>query len=57
MPKWAKDAKEFSVNVHYSEEKGSQVRVPKPILEHLGNPDKIKFTIKTSKKVEVESDR
>ncbi|HJU14425.1 MAG TPA: hypothetical protein VJ792_08230 [Candidatus Nitrosotalea sp.] len=43
MPKWSKDATEFTVNVHYDEEKGSQVRIPKPLLEKMGNPDKITF--------------
>jgi hypothetical protein len=45
MPKWSKDATEFAVNVHYSDDKGTQVRIPKPLLEKLGNPDRIKFVI------------
>lgn len=45
MPKWSKDATEFTVNVHYDEEKGSQVRIPKPILERIGSPDKITFVV------------
>ena len=45
MPKWSKDATEFTVNVHYDDEKGSQVRIPKPILEKIGSPDKITFVI------------
>lgn len=45
MPKWSKDAKEFSVNVHYDKEKGSQVRIPKPLLDQMGNPDKVTFVI------------
>jgi hypothetical protein len=54
MPKWNKDTKEFTVNVHYDEEKGSQARIPKPILEKLGKPDKITFVIE-GKKIEVRS--
>ena len=46
MPKWQKDAKEFTVSVHYDEEKGSLMRVPKPILEKLGRPEEITFIIK-----------
>ena len=53
MPKWSKNAKEFEVNVHYSDEKGTQVRIPKPLLGMLGNPDKIKFVIKKNK-IEIE---
>jgi len=49
MPKWSKDAKEFSVSVHYSDKKGSQIRVPKPILDRLGKPDKITFLVKGNK--------
>ena len=45
MPKWNKDAKEFEVSIHYDNAKGSQIRIPKPILEKIGNPDKVKFII------------
>ena len=45
MPKWSKDAKEFEVNVHYNKEKGSQIRLPKPILDKMENPEKVKFVI------------
>ncbi|MEM3170734.1 MAG: hypothetical protein QW838_08195 [Candidatus Nitrosotenuis sp.] len=45
MPKWSKDAKEFQVKIHYDDEKGSQIRVPKPILEKMDNPDKLRFVI------------
>jgi len=54
VPKWSKDAKEFSVHVHYDNKKGSQVRVPKPILELLHDPQTIRFVIK-GKHVEVEA--
>lgn len=46
VPKWSKDAKEFEVNVHYNDEKGTQVRIPKPILEKMHRPEKVKFVIK-----------
>ncbi len=49
MPKWSKDATEFPVNVHYSDDKGTQVRIPKPLLEMLGNPEMIKFVVKGNK--------
>ncbi len=55
MPKWKEDAKEFSVSVTYNDEKGSQIRVPKPILEKLGNPKKIRFVIGKNDKIGVES--
>jgi hypothetical protein len=53
VPKWSKDAKEFTVHVHYNDQKGTQVRVPKPILELLHDPETIKFVIK-GKHIEIE---
>ena len=44
MPKWSKNAKEFVVSV--IDNKKAQVRfsnIPKPILEELGNPNRLKF--------------
>jgi hypothetical protein len=41
MPKWAKDAKEFTVSVLYHEIKGYQSTIPKPIIEHLGKGKKV----------------
>jgi hypothetical protein len=59
MPKWNKDATEFEVNVHYNKEKGSQVRIPKPILDKMENPDKVKFVIngKTVKIIRVDKSK
>lgn len=45
MPKWKKDAKEFTVNVNYNEIRGYQSSIPKPIIEALGEPEAITFTI------------
>jgi hypothetical protein len=45
MPKWNKDAKEFEVSIHYDNVKGSQIRIPKPILEKMDNPDKVTFVV------------
>lgn len=56
MPKWKADATEFSVNVTYNEEKGSQIRVPKPILEKIGNPEKLKFIIDKNGKIILEAE-
>jgi len=52
MPKWKKDAKEFVVGVSYNERRGDQAYLPKPVVEVLGKPESIKFTIK-GKKVEI----
>lgn len=45
LPKWKKDAKEFTVSVNYNEDRGYQSSIPKPIIEALGEPDTITFTI------------
>ena len=45
MPKWKKDAKEFTVSVNYNEDRGYQSSIPKPIIEALGDPDSITFEI------------
>jgi len=52
MPKWKKDAKEFTVGVSYDEHRGTQTYIPKPVAEHLGNPKAITYSIK-GKRVEI----
>jgi hypothetical protein len=54
MPKWKKDQKAFAVSVTYHITRGSQCYLPKPILEILGNPKRIKFIVK-NKRIEVEA--
>lgn len=45
MTKWG-DRNEFEVTVRHDKKKMSSVTtIPKPILEFLNNPDKIKFVI------------
>ena len=46
MTTWAKNTKEFTVSVIKNEKCLTNYSyVPKPILERLGNPDKLKFVI------------
>lgn len=45
MPKWRKDAKEFTVIVNYSGGRGYQSSIPIPVINKLGKPNKIKFII------------
>lgn len=49
MPKWKKDAKEFVVSVSHHETRGDQTYLPKPVMETLGKPDSIKFSLKNGK--------
>ena len=56
MPKWKKDAKEFVVSVSHHETRGDQTYLPKPVMETLGKPDSIKFTIH-GKKVEIQPNK
>jgi len=45
MTRWKKDETEFEMNV-IDDHKGSRyVRIPKPLDEKLGKPNKIKFVI------------
>jgi hypothetical protein len=46
MPKWKKDAKEFTVGVNYSDGGGYQSSIPIPVIDKLGKPNTIKFVIK-----------
>ncbi len=45
MPKWKKDAKEFTVSVNYNESRGYQSSIPKPVIEVLGEPENITFVV------------
>ncbi|BDQ31545.1 hypothetical protein NZNM25_05420 [Nitrosopumilus zosterae] len=45
MPKWKEDAKEFTVSVNYNENRGYQSSIPKPIMDLLGDPEKVTFVI------------
>ena len=45
MPKWKVDAKEFTVSVNYNESRGFQSSIPKPIMDILGDPEKVTFVI------------
>lgn len=53
LPKWKKDADHFTVSVNHHNVRGYQSSIPKPVMETLGNPDKITFMIKSKKKVEL----
>ena len=53
MPKWKKDVTEFTVSVNHNETRGYQSSIPKPVIEALGEPDKITFLIKAKKRVEL----
>lgn len=55
MTRWKKDAREFSVSLSNDGADSFVCRVPKPILEMLNNPHKIKFMI-TGKKIEIQAD-
>jgi len=45
MPKWKENAKEFTVSVNYNENRGYQSSIPIPIIDYLGEPEKITFVI------------
>lgn len=45
MPRWNKDAKEFTVGVNYSDGRGYQSSIPIPVIDRLGKRNTIKFVI------------
>lgn len=49
MPKWKKDATEFTVGVNHHPVRGYQSSIPLPIMEKLGKPSEITFVIKGEK--------
>jgi hypothetical protein len=46
MPKWKKDATEFTVGVNFREDRGYQTSIPKPVAEVLGRPKAITYSVK-----------
>ncbi|MDG6986040.1 MAG: hypothetical protein JRM73_04760 [Nitrososphaerota archaeon] len=52
MPKWKKDATEFTVGINYHPTRGAACSVPKPVVEVLGKPSKVTYIVK-GKKVEL----
>jgi hypothetical protein len=52
LTRWKKDEKEFDVSVSNSRYGSMICRVPKPVLELLGDPSEIKFIVH-GKKIEV----
>ena len=54
MPKWKKDETEFTVSLGQNDVKGYWCTVPKPIVELLGEPEKLIFSVE-GKKIEVKA--
>jgi len=52
MPKWKRNATEFTVGVNYNDIRGYQVSIPKPVAEVLGKPKAVTYLLK-GKKVEL----
>jgi len=57
LTRWKKDEKEFEVKLSDDGKNSIICRVPKPILEMLGNPESIKFTILGKKIVVVAGEK
>jgi hypothetical protein len=54
VPKWKKDATEFTVGVNLNGVRGYQATIPKPVMEKLDDPKQITFVLH-GKKVEVKA--
>ena len=49
MTQWASDVKDFTVSIIQNKKRLTNYNyIPKPILEMLGNPTALKFTIRGS---------
>ena len=55
MPKWKRDAKEFTVGVNYVENRGASNSIPKPVVELLGNPNSIKYVVNDDNTIQLVS--
>jgi len=54
LPKWKKDATEFTVSVNYHPTRGILVFLPRPLAKLLGNPSSVTFTVK-GKRIELKA--
>ena len=45
MGRWKKDETEFTINLNHDERRGCIAIIPKPIIEKLNNPSKMKFNL------------
>jgi hypothetical protein len=54
MPKWKRDAREFTVSVNFHEVRGYAATIPKPVMAHLDHPERITFILR-KEKVEIKA--
>ena len=45
MTRWAKGQSEFTVSLNHDTKRGCIAIIPKPVLENLGVPDRLKFVM------------
>ena len=56
MVRWKEGAKEFTVRVISHESRGYDVvTIPGPVMEALGEPERVTFKIKGNNRVEIEA--
>jgi len=46
MTRWKKNETEFPVSLSFDGTNSKRCRIPKPIIEFLGDPEKLKFVIR-----------
>ena len=49
MGRWKKDATEFRVGLFYDERRGCMMTMPKPLLDKMGRPGSVVFSVKKGK--------
>ena len=55
MTRWKKDETEFPVSLSFDGTNSKRCRIPKPIIDFLGNPEGLKFVI-NGRKIQVIAD-
>jgi len=53
MPRWKEGSREFTVRINSHETRGYQCTIPRPVIEALGEPERITFFVE-GKKVKIE---
>ena len=51
MSRWKKGEREFQMNVNHNGLGSHLCRIPKPVMELMGNPKTVKFVVKKGNRV------
>jgi len=57
MTRWKKDETEFPVSLSFDGTNSKRCRIPKPIIDFLGDPESLKFNLKNGKVIITSGDK